>query len=279
MLTLTQINVFPVKSLDGYSPQSAVVEKQGLQYDRRWMITDEKGLFMTLRNNKRMALLKAVVEDNQLLIFEKENPQNGVKLSIFDQITEGVMDTEIWDDRVVSVLVSPEANAFLSDFLGKKCQLVTMPPHSQRRVDEDFNTGDDIVSYADGFPFLIIGEASMVQLNEKIAERKPSNAPLSMRRFRTNFVFSGGTPFAEDYFGDFRIGEVDFKGVKPCGRCVMTTQDPDTGEKGKEPLDTLMTFRERGKKILFGQNVIWNNQKWQWAWQPEVKVGDPITVF
>lgn len=281
MLTLTKINIFPVKSLDGYSPDSAVVEKQGLQYDRRWMITDLDGLFMTMRNNGRMALLKAVVENDVLTIFEKENPQNCVKLPVSSQYTEGVLqndkiEAEIWDDRVSSVLVNREANEFLSDFLNKKCQLVTMPATTERRVDDDYNTGNDIVSYADGFPYLIIGEASINQLNAKIADRNISEWSHleGMRRFRTNFVFSGGEPFAEDNFTHFKIGEVDFIGVKPCARCVMTTRDPDTGAKGKEPLDTLMTFRERGKKILFGQNVVWNAQKWEWAWQPEVKVGD-----
>lgn len=277
MLKLTKINVFPVKSLDGYSPESAIVEKQGLQYDRRWMITDLDGLFMTQRTNGRMALLKAVVENGILSIFEKENLQNGIKLPISSQIQETV-NAEIWDDKVASVLVNREVNAFLSDFLNKKCQLVTMSATTERRVDANYNTGNDMVSFADGYPFLIIGEASMSELNKKIAERSTSVAPLSMRRFRTNFVFSGGEPFEEDSFKNFKIGDVDFIGIKPCARCVLTTRDPDTGVKGKEPLDTLMTFRQNRTNILFGQNVVWNAQKWQWAWQPEVKVGDVISL-
>ncbi len=198
MLTLTKINIFPVKSLDGYSPESAIVEKQGLQYDRRWMITEPNGMFMTQRTNGRMALLKAVVENDFLNIFEKGNPQNSVKTPVLSQITEGVLETEIWDDKVNSVLVSHEVNAFLSDFLNKKCQLVTMPATTKRRVDAKYNTGNDIVSYADGYPFLIIGEASLNDLNNKIEEKNASSDPLStnmsMRRFRTNFIFSGGQP-------------------------------------------------------------------------------------
>lgn len=280
MLTLTKINVFPVKSLDGYSPETAIVEKRGLQYDRRWLITDPNGVFMTLRTNGRMALLKAVVENNILTIFEKEKPQNQVKIPALSQNTEGGIEVEIWDDRVTAAVVSHEANEFLSEFLNKKCQLVTMPSTTERIVDADYNTGDDIVSFADAYPFLIIGKASLDQLNQKIADRSASEWSHleGMRRFRTNFVFSGGEPFAEDAFKNFKIGEVDFIGVKPCARCVLTTRDPDTGIKGKEPLDTLMTFRERGKKILFGQNVVWNDKMWQWAWQPEVKVGDMISM-
>ena len=278
MLTLSKINIFPVKSLDGYSPESAIVEKRGLQFDRRWMITDLDGMFMTMRNNGRMALLKAVVENDILTIFEKENPQNQVKIPVLSENTEGVIETEIWNDCVISSIVSKKANDFLSDFLQKKCQLVTMPSTTERRLDAQYNTGNDIVSFADGYPFLIIGEASLQQLNDKILERHPPNAPLSMRRFRTNFVFSGGAPFQEDTFKNFKIGDVDFIGVKPCARCVLTTRDPDTGIKGKEPLDTLMTFRQEGTKILFGQNVVWNDEMWQKAMLPEVKVGDKILI-
>ena len=278
MLTLSKINIFPVKSLDGYSPELAIVEKRGLQFDRRWMITDLDGMFMTMRNNGRMALLKAVVENDILTIFEKENPKNQVKIPVLSENTEGVIETEIWNDCVISSIVSKKANDFLSDFLQKKCQLVTMPSTTERRVDAQYNTGNDIVSFADGYPFLIIGEASLQQLNDKILERHPPNAPLSMRRFRTNFVFSGGTPFQEDTFKNFKIGDVDFIGVKPCARCVLTTRDPDTGIKGKEPLDTLMTFRQEGTKILFGQNVVWNDKTWQKEILPKVKVGDRILI-
>ncbi len=277
MLKLTEINIFPVKSLDGYSPKSAIVEKQGLQYDRRWMITDLDGLFMTQRTNGRMALLKAVVENDILSIFEKENPENGIEMPVSSQIIETVT-AEIWDDQVASVLVNREANAFLSDFLNKKCQLVTMPATTERRIEATYNTGNDIVSYADGYPFLIIGEASLTELNKKIEERKTTETPLSMRRFRTNFVFSGGQPFEEDTFTHFKIGDVDFIGLKPCARCVLTTRDPDTGVKGKEPLDTLMTFRQEGTKILFGQNVVWNDKKWQSTELPKVTIGDIISI-
>ena len=278
MLTLSKINIFPVKSLDGYSPELAIVEKRGLQFDRRWMITDLDGMFMTMRNNGRMALLKAVVENDILTIFEKENPKNQVKIPVLSENTEGVIETEIWNDCVISSIVSKKANDFLSDFLQKKCQLVTMPSTTERRVDAQYNTGNDIVSFADGYPFLIIGEASLQQLNDIILERHPPNAPLSMRRFRTNFVFSGGAPFQEDTFKNFKIGDVDFIGVKPCARCVLTTRDPDTGIKGKEPLDTLMTFRQEGTKILFGQNVVWNDKTWQKEILPKVKVGDRILI-
>ena len=289
MLTLTQINIFPVKSLDGFSPASAIVEKEGLQHDRRWLITDTEGVFMTQRTNAKMALLRAIIEDNALIIKEKQNESHFIKIPITRQ-EQDFHTVEIWDDTVKAVSVSEEANAWLSDFIGKKCRLVTMPSGAHRRVDEKYNLGDDIVSFADGYPFLIIGEASMQDLNERISlnskfqistsetqnSKLETFTPLSVRRFRPNFIFNGGEPFEEDTFKNFKIGEVDFIGVKPCARCVLTTRDPDTGIKGREPLETLSTYRQQGTKILFGQNLVWNRAKWDCAWQPEVKVGDII---
>jgi uncharacterized protein YcbX len=175
--------------------------------------------------------------------------------------------------------VSPEADAFLSDFLETKCCLVKMPDVANRRVEEAYNTGNDTVSFADGYPFLIIGEASINDLNERLeTPLNPDNQPLvGMRRFRANFVFSGGTPYEEDNWRDFQIGNVAFIGCKPCGRCVMTTLDPDSGARDKEPLQTLATYRSAGKKIKFGQNVIWNATAWTLDSVPKVKVGDEIS--
>lgn len=268
MLRLIQINIFPVKSLDGYSPTEAIVEKRGLQYDRRWMITDTKGQFLTQRTEGKLALLRATIEDNAMIIREKENAENAI--SIPTDSEESPLPVTIWDDAVLGTKVSPEADAYLSDFLKKKVHLVKMPNSSERRVDEKYNLGQDIVSFADGYPFLIIGEASMQELNDRM------NKELSIRRFRANFIFSGGLPFQEDDFKDFTIGDVPFIGVKPCARCVLTTRDPDTGMKGKEPLRTLQTFRQSGNKILFGQNVVWNHDLWTSKELPLVRVGDAI---
>jgi uncharacterized protein len=270
-MQLSQINIFPVKSLDGYSPDSAIVEKRGLQYDRRWMITEPDGTFMTQRTNAKMALLKAVINDGFLVIFEKNNPENLVKIGLD---TEGSpMGVTVWDDTVLASRTTAIADEFLSDFLGKQCILTKMNAKNDRRVEENYNLGDDIVSFADGYPFLIIGESSMADLNSRLG------IPLSIRRFRTNFVFSGGLPFVEDSFKDFRIGDVDFVGIKNCARCVLTTRDPDSGVKGREPLATLQAYRSHGTKILFGQNVVFNANKWTLNEQPKVTIGDLITLI
>jgi uncharacterized protein len=269
-MRLSQINIFPVKSLDGYSPDSAIVEKRGLQYDRRWMITEPNGAFMTQRTNAKMALLKAIIDDGNLVIFEKNKPENLVKIGLD---TEGAsIDVTVWDDTVLASRTTALADEFLSDFLGKQCILTKMNAKNDRRVDEKYNLGDDIVSFADGYPFLIIGESSMLDLNNRL------DVPLSIRRFRTNFVFSGGFSFVEDSFENFKIGAVDFVGVKNCARCVLTTRDPDSGVKGREPLATLQAYRSHGTKIMFGQNVVFNAQKWTSDEQPKVSIGDLITL-
>jgi uncharacterized protein len=270
MLNLTQINIFPVKSLDGYSPTSAVVEKRGLQHDRRWLITDTEGMFLTQRTNPKMAMLRATIEDDCLVIKEKDKPSNDFKIPIN---TEGPLSSvSVWDDTMKAAFVSKEVNGFLSDFLEKEVRLLKMPDTTERRVEENYNRGQDIVSFADGYPFLIIGEASMHDLNTRLSD------PLSIRRFRTNFVFSGGAPFEEDGFKAFKIGDVDFMGMKHCARCVLITRDPDTGVKGKEPLLTLQTYRQKGTKTLFGQNLIWDFEKWEHPFSPKINLGDIITV-
>jgi uncharacterized protein len=271
MLKLTQINVYPVKSLDGFSPDSAIVEKRGLQHDRRWLITDPSGMFLTQRTNPKMAMLRATIEGDCLVIQEKNKPSNDFKIPIN---TEGSLSpVTVWDDTVKAASVSKEVNGFLSDFLEKEVCLVKMPDTIERRVEENYNRGNDIVSFADGYPFLIIGEASMADLNARLTD------PLSIRRFRTNFIFSGGVAFQEDDFQNFKIGDVDFMGMKNCARCVLTTRDPDTGMKGKEPLLTLQNYRQKGTKTIFGQNLIWNFEKWANNEQPKISVGDTITLL
>ncbi len=257
MLKISQINIYPVKSLDGFSPSSAIVEERGLQHDRRWMIVGEDGVFFSQRTQRKMTHLCARIDNQQLIIEEKNNLMNRITVGLEEMTTE--IEVTVWDDTVLAKKISTLADDFLSAFLGIKCHLVKMPNEAKRRVEEEYNTGDDVVSFADGYPFLIIGEASMNDLNARL--EMPLNAEnqvlVGMRRFRTNFVFSGGEPYEEENWSDFKIGKIAFQGMKPCGRCVMTTLDPDTGEGGKEPLKKLAEYRKVGNKIPFGQNLIW----------------------
>ena len=141
-----------------------------------------------------------------------------------------------------------------------------MPAGSHRQVDPLYaSCAQDITSFSDGYPILLIGQPALTQLNTKLSE------PLPMNRFRPSIVFTGGEPHYEDMIKRFRINEVNFSGVKLCGRCTVTTTDQDTGTRGKEPLKTLATYRSINNKICFGQNVIAHDTG-------HINVGDEILV-
>lgn len=248
-LTLSQIHIYPIKSLAGISLASARMEERGLQYDRRWMLTDPEGRFMTQRVFTEMALLDVALTDRFLRISHRQKDMRPLDVPLTIPDTDPLSVT-IWDDTCTALPVSTEADQWFSAALAQPCRLVYMPDTSVRRVDEKYVAEPLNVSFADGYPALLIGQASLDYLNAKLP------APLPMNRFRPNLVFTGGSPHEEDEWSDFRVGEVAFRGVKPCARCVLTTIDQQTGEKGTEPLKTLATYRKNGHKILFGQNLI-----------------------
>lgn len=247
MLLLSEINIYPVKSLGGISLSESVVEDRGLKHDRRYMLIDETGMFFTQRDYPQLALLNVSLNEKKLLISDKKDESNFIKIH-FDEEEEAT-EVIIWDDKVNAKTVSKNADQFFSDYLNFKCKLVKMPESTNRIVDTNY-AENKTVSFADGFPFLLIGQASLDDLNSRMEK------PLPMNRFRTNFVVAGGKPFEEDNWNDFKIGNVKFKAVKQCGRCVITTTDQQTAERGKEPLKTLATYRKVGDKVMFGMNLI-----------------------
>jgi len=173
-------------------------------------------------------------------------------LSLLCDQTGAQIDVVIWKDHCKAVDQGAQAAQWLSAYLGTACRLVHIPDGYVRQVDQLYaNTKQDQVGFADGYPLLLISQASLDDLNTRLAE------PLPMTRFRPNIVVSGCTPFAEDTWKTIRIGDMLFTLAKPCARCVLTTVDPQTGIQGKEPLKTLATYRHLpGKGVLFGQNLI-----------------------
>lgn len=251
MLTLSEIWIYPVKSLGGISLTEAHAEPRGLRYDRRWMLTDENGRFFTQREIPEMALLGTAIDDNALHIFWKNRPTDNIRVLLEYEAGElPETQVQVWDDTCLARVLPTHINDWLSDALKQKVQLVYMPDSTRRQTDLTYTSEGEHVSFADGYPYLIIGQASLDGLNERLKE------PLPINRFRPNFVFTGGTPHEEDTWRDFRIGPIAFRGVKPCARCVMTTTNQDTSARAAEPLKTLATYRQNGHKILFGQNVI-----------------------
>ncbi|KAA0991387.1 MOSC domain-containing protein [Dyadobacter aurulentus] len=246
---LSEIWIYPVKSLGGIRLSEAKMEERGLQLDRRWMIIDENNKFVTQRTLPKMALIDVYVTSEGLKILNRTEPDNAFTVP-FQPVTSHPRTVTIWDDVVEAVTVSNEADQWLSEQLGFPAQLVKMPENTERKADPKYAKNGEIVSFADGYPFLIISEASLQELNTKL------ESEITMRRFRPNFVISGTRPFEEDQWKNVNIGAATFEIVKPCARCVLTTIDPQTAEKGPEPLKTLATFRKFNNKIMFGQNAV-----------------------
>ena len=262
-LLLSEIYIYPIKSLGGISLKQSFAEDRGLKYDRRMMLVDEKGKALTQREFPQMALLKSGLHENGFIITNKRNFSS---LSIqHEQRTGENISVVIWDDLCDAEKVSSEADEFFSEALSINCSLVRMPESEKREVDKrkKYNKENHFVGFADAYPFLIIGKSSLEDLNSRLRE------PVPMDRFRTNFVFTGGEAYCEDNLGDFKIGDIEFFAAKPCARCVITTTDQQTGKRYKEPLATLSKYRNFNNKAMFGMNVICKSSG-------TVSVGDEI---
>lgn len=264
MLTLSEIFIYPIKSLGGISVNSAIAEERGLKYDRRFLLVDENNIFMTQRDFPQLALLKLSSNDDGFNIL---NTIDKSHIFIpFESDSKDNITVTIWDDICKAVRVGQDFDFWFSKAINKKCSLVYMPDDEKRIVEKKFISEEHIVSFADAYPFLIIGQSSLDDLNGRL------DKPIPMNRFRTNFVFTGGKPFEEDNWKDFKIGAAEFKAVKPCARCVITTTDQTTGIRSKEPLITLSTYRKVNNKILFGMNLICKNRG-------VVSVGDSVKLL
>ena len=260
-LTLSQLWIYPIKSLGGMSLQSAKVMPKGIQFDRRWMLVDSTGQFLTQRVQSRMALFKVSWFEGHLKVDYKGHSI----LIATNHKASGLFEAQVWDDVVSVFEVSKVHSKWFSEHLGIECRLVQFPEEQERRVDPKHVPNEEHVSLADAYPFLIIGQSSMDDLNKRLEQ------PLSIRRFRPNFVFTGGEPYEEDNWRRIKIGSTEFIGVKRCARCALPTIDPDTGEKGVEPSRTLATYRKFESKVYFGQNLIAADHN-------EVHVGDHIML-
>jgi uncharacterized protein YcbX len=255
--------VYPVKSLGGVEVGEWEVEARGFRHDRRWMLVDEEGVFLSQRRLPRMALVSVRIEEDGLLLLEAPGMP---ALRVPFEAGAGELDVVVWGDEVRAVAVGPEADGWFEGFLGLRCRMVRMPDDAVRRVDPAYALAGDKTSFADGFPFLLLSQASLDDLNGRMGE------PLPVDRFRPSIVVEGCGAYAEDGWGRISLGGIPFRVVKPCSRCVITTTDQRTGERGKEPLKTLATYRKREGAVHFGQNLI-----------PDatgtLKVSDALTVW
>lgn len=291
---ISEINIYPIKSLKGVQVESAMVQARGLEHDRRWMLTDREGNFMTQREFPKMATIGVKVESGELRV---ESEAAGEMRIPFEPDRGERQKVTIWQSICEAEVYRGEVSEWFSDVLSTSCQLAFMPETTRRRVSERFDRGGDIVSFADGYPLLVIGEASLADLNQRIADAlvtkgekgadESVHLPLPMNRFRPSIVVSGSEPYAEDNWQQIRVGEAEFRVTKPCARCVMTTVEQSRGEfAGKEPLQTLATYRmakdvmpDRVEAlgltptaVLFGQNLIGERVG------TTIRVGDSVSV-
>src|SRR5580765_211483 len=258
---LSSINIYPVKSLKGISLNEATVEDRGLRYDRRWMLVDENNKFLTQREFPVMAAISIEIDSDRITASHGERH---IDIPLFAG-TDKFRSVKIWSSSVRSEFYPSEINEWFSQELGTPCRLVAMPEGARRAVNPVYAVRrfKDEVSFADGYPYMVIGESSLLDLNSRLKE------PVPMNRFRPSFVVAGSEAFAEDNWRIIKIGPTVFHVVKPCERCVITTVDQDRGEgTGKEPLRTLSIYRTVKGNVLFGQNLIAENAG------GVVKVGD-----
>jgi uncharacterized protein YcbX len=246
-LRLTALNIYPIKSTKGIALAESDVDEFGLRYDRRWMVIDGAGQFLSQRSHPRLALVVPSIQGDKLRVDGPGMPTLELPLHPSSAVTTRVT---VWDDVCSASWVGESAAAWFSELLEYACSLVHMAEDAVRPANPVFAPSGSRVSFADGFPFLLISEESLADLNRRLAE------PLPMNRFRPNLVVAGGEPYDEDRWTRLEIGGIRFQVVKPCGRCVVTTTDQNTGERGKEPLRTLATYRKRDGEVMFGQNVV-----------------------
>jgi uncharacterized protein YcbX len=249
MLRLSELWIYPIKSIPGIRMQEAKVMERGFEFDRRWMLIDATHTFLSQRTFPELALLDLKITDDSLQIIKRSNPSEKIETPLFPDLLEEI-EVNIWNDKVLAWTVDPAADVWLSEFMGQPVKLVYMGDQAERQIDLRFSKDGENVSFADGYPYLLISEASLADLNGRLAE------PVSMRRFRPNLIVTGASAFDEDTWKNFQIGNISFRGVKTCARCTVITIDPQTAEKGAEPLKTLSAYRTENNRILFGQNLI-----------------------
>ena len=254
--------VYPVKSLRGIPVQEMALDDFGPALDRRWMIVDQENQFVTQRTHPQLAGIGTELIEGRVWI---EVPGQGRF-----ELRAGAAEkrVRVWQDWVKARIAEPGPSEAVSAFCGASFEFVYMPESTFRRVDSNWVTECRRVGFADGFPFLIVNQASLEDLNERL------EVPVDIRRFRPNIVVSGPEPWAEDRWRNLSIGDLSFTLPKPCSRCVMTTVDPDRGIKAPDaqPLRTLGQFRRTADGVMFGVNALHDGQA------ATIRLGDAVEI-
>ncbi len=263
-MLVTALNFYPIKSIGGISCDERLVERQGLCGDRRYMLVDPKGRFITMRQYPRMALVHPELTAGG---YRLRAPDMGA-LELPVELTQGErIEVTVWNDSPSALVADGSVNQWFSKALGIDCRLVFMTDSDRRDVGAHGKPGDQ-VSFADGAPLLLTSDASLADLNQRLDE------PVGMIRFRPNMVVNGTLPYAEDGWSKIAVGECEFEVAWSCSRCLLTTVDPATGTRdaSRQPLATLKTYRDAPSGPLFGQNLIPRKLG-------RIRVGDAVRIL
>ena len=250
-VSLSQIWVYPIKSLGGFEVNTWKIDKEGLLFDRQWMLVDANYQFITLREEHKLVDLCVLAFEPNATSMQVLNKQNGEQIVIpIEFTTNQFAQVQVWEDSVSAIVAEEGINSWFSAFLNREVKLVKKVPGTIRQVDLKFAAPGESTGFSDGFPVLLVGQSSLDLIRQK------SGANLETVRFRPNLVVEGLSPHEEDKVINFEFADFQIQPVKPCARCQVTTLDPLTGEAGVEPLRTLSTYRKSGNKILFGMNCL-----------------------
>ena len=246
-LSLNNIVIHPVKSLNGIEVKEAAIEEKGLRFDRRWMLINENGVAITQRTFPKLVFVKVSLEDDLLTISDRNINQMPISFNIHEHGEK--VEVKVWDDVFKACEIKPELNQWFSDFLEKPVRLMKVPFDSTRVINQKYNTESRSMGFQDSSPVLITFQESLDDLNSKM------ETPVPMHRFRSNLIVSGLDPYEEDDISWLQINGIVFKIFKSCSRCIFTTIDQETGQSGAEPLKTLSSYRQKGSNILFGASA------------------------
>ena len=245
-----ELYIYPIKSLAGISVESAQAEEMGFENDRRWMLIDEENQLITQREHPELSQFYPQIKGDEMEILHNDSVH---KFLIGESLDEPIF-SKVWDDESKVVEVNKATSRWFSKELGFGCKLVKIINKGDRKHNSSRLNQTLDVSLADAYPYLLIGSESLDQLNEKLKEK------ITMQRFRPNIVISTVVAHEEDFFDTFQIGNLKFKNAKPCGRCVMVNNNPQTASVSKEPLKTLSTYRTSNNNVYFGTNILCLNE-------------------
>jgi uncharacterized protein len=266
---LSALHLYPLKSAAGLAVETLDILARGPRHDRRWLVVDADGRFVTARQVSEMVLIRAEAMGEGLRLSAPDLPDLDV---VPPQLHASRLHVSIWKDAVDALVVDPAADAWLSAFLQQPVRLVHMDDAARRAVDPAYAQPGDEVSFADGYPLLVISQSALDGLNARLAEA--GRAPVVMAQFRPNLVIADAAAHAEDEWQRVRIGAVEFDAVKVCTRCVFTTVDPVSGTRRDdgEPLNILKDYRRTPTGITYGMNLIPRGVG-------TLRVGDAVTVL